>query len=291
MITKLAKIIDEDVLEKSLMTDEYAKMIGTPYEELPSVTALKGDALLDFILYDNSKTFFPNKKSKEELNNLRSKYCGNPNLAFVMKDVELDQCVKSIKSVTDLDLATAFEALVYNLYNKKSLNDVEEFLSIIDFYSSFDRYTRVKRIEYYYEDEIKTAIIKLVNSNISNTKSSVDYYRDCFKIFEDMINTLCSHNSYFTDGDFAEKIEFISSLYGVDNVDGKNIKRFVNAYRYKILRLNDTIINIEELNKNELRILFEDNNYEISIEHIEKYKNIYFIDYLKQLIADEVKYE
>jgi len=276
--------ISNDVFKKSLITDSRANELGL---EVPSIVAVKGDALLDFILFKNQNFYFPELNTKEELNELRTNYCGNENLASTMKELGIYEEIdygNNPSSLTDQTSATCFEALLFNIYLENGLGGVESFLESINFYTSYNKHKLLTKLSNKELFNITRTAINDINNLSCNfiTESSLCFF-NMYVIFNNCIIDIFKSNGGELYDDLTEMLEFIASKYSINEINGKNQKKYLGKFRFLLTRIFDIIIKINELNKNYTRIIVNDGYIHIDMEKVNEYKHNYFLEFLYQL--------
>ncbi|XMB86339.1 hypothetical protein RJG79_00650 [Mycoplasmatota bacterium WC44] len=275
---------NEKVLRKSLITDSRANEVGL---EMPSISAVKGDSLLDFILFKNSANYFPQYKSKEKLNLLRTRYCGNTNLTFLMKEIGFYEKVdygNNLSSLTDQTAATCFEAFLFNLFLEEGIQSVENFLVQIDFYNSYSRHNENKDLS---NIELLDVVVEGIN-NINNVEyldisKSTTYFSKVYEIFEECVSSVSQYNGGSDYNDLAEIVEFVGSIYSIERINGKTQGKYICKFRYLLSDIYNIISKIYELNKKQTRIIVNDGQIHINKDIFITYRDKYFLEFLHEL--------
>lgn len=275
------------VFEKSLITDSRInEIVNIDDLMLSSADAVKGDAILDLVVLNHSKTLLDGKKeTKESLNSLRKDYCNNNRLAGLMRKTQLYNridCGNNGTALTDQTAATSFEALIYNIYIDHDIGKVESFLEEIDFYT----FAIEKKQHIHTDNELidylsnQIEILRTVKLDDLNTSS--ENYIYLYETFIEAIDRILEFNGIYID-DVFDKLDYVSSRYSIETIDGKSQKNYLNKYIYIIKCIYDIMINVKNLNHKDIRLLLHENDIRLRIKYLKLYNDNYFISYLSKV--------
>lgn len=278
--------IDSKVFFDSFISDSRVNEIfGVCEVELPSASAVKGDAILDMIvLTSTNKINGDIIESKDSLNLIRTKYCGNERLAVLMKKsgfYNLIDVGNNLQSLNDQTAATCFEALIYNIFAHYNANSVDCFLDEIDFYTIDESKVKIES-----DKDLKTYLHNQINSIQAITTEDLlvesKLYRNMIHLFEETIKRIIQYHGY-SGNDFESIMNYLASHYSINDLDNKNQKNFLSKFKHLVKRIDNLIIDIEQINKKDKRLIFENNELFIGRGYFESYKERYILGFLSNI--------
>lgn len=278
--------INAEVFSKSLISDTRVNELEGLYKvELPSALAVRGDSILDMIVMIYSERINSNViETKRSLHDIMVDYCGNERLAFLMKKLGFYQVIdigSNLSSLNDQTAATCFEALIYNIYRSYDLPRVEQFLEKINFYSLETAKSEIisnEEMKLYIQEKIED--IKKIKSDDRHIES--EQYRHLISVFEETIQSIIKYHGY-NEKDFKLIMNYLSTKYAVNKIDNKGQKKFLSKFTHLIKRIDNLLKDIEEINKNDKRLILKEGTVFVEKEYFDSYRERYIIGFLEEI--------